>query len=136
MMHNATIAGVLVAGLALVAPPAGEGQPFTGTWEAKWHDRVICALRLRAADAMTGEMLGCSVRVNDDGDLLEPEEDVAMDHPEPFLNLKLEGKTLRFEADSDGETIRFELSLTGDGKADLTILDTPVKIKPIHFVRR
>ena len=136
LLHKLTNFGFWLASLGLLAQPAGQGQSFAGTWEAKWHNTVICAMRLQAGEAITGQMLGCSVRVDDQGDLLDPEGDVDMDSPKPLLRLSLDGKTLRFEQEDDGEAIRFELTLTGERTADLRILDAPVKIKPIPFTRR
>jgi hypothetical protein len=32
--------------------------------------------------------------------------------------------------------VKFAMKLVGDGQADLTILDAPVAIKPIRFLRK
>lgn len=41
-----------------------------------------------------------------------------------------------FEEMSGGEIVKFDLRLVADGKAELTILDVSVRIKPVQFVRQ
>lgn len=36
----------------------------------------------------------------------------------------------------NGEVMKFQRKLVGDGEAELSILDTPVRIKPIHCRRK
>jgi len=52
-----------------------------------------------------------------------------------MLNPRVHGDTLSFEHKEDGEVVKFEMKLVGDGQAELTILDAPVPVKPIHFAK-
>ena len=53
-----------------------------------------------------------------------------------MLNPRVRGDTLAFENKDNDEVLKFEMKLVGDGQAELTILDSPVPLKPIHFARK
>ena len=126
----------LLTSASLVAEDAEAQKRFAGTWEAKWKDKVICTLRLRAGEHISGEMEACNINADANGDLQEPESTGHADPPSPILNAKLEGDTLRFEMKDDDDVLKFEMKLLGDGRAELRILNSPVPIKPIHFDRK
>ena len=129
---------ILLLPLALVALAQDAGVPkrFAGTWEAKFKDKVICTINLEVADPLSGNMHACNVNVNEDGDLIEPEG--SDDKTDPILDPKLQGDTLSYSVkDEDGgEPLKFELKLTGEGRAELTFLNAPVKMKPIRFEKK
>jgi hypothetical protein len=126
----------LLACLPLAGQDAEAQKKFAGTWEAKFKDKVICTIRLKAGDEISGETVACNINVDANGDLQEPESNQQPDEPSPILNAKLHGDTLAFE-EKDGEDIlKFEMKLTGDGQAELRILNAPVAVKPIHFARK
>jgi hypothetical protein len=126
----------MLISVPLTAQDAEAQKKFVGTWEAKWNDKVICTLRLRAGEHISGETDACNINVDANGDLQEPESTDHSDAPSPILNARLEGDTLRFETKEGDDVLRFEMKLLGDGRADLKILDPPVPIKPIHFDRK
>jgi len=114
-----------------------DAQKFAGTWEAKLKDKVICTLRLKAGEQISGETEACSINIDANGDLQERDSTEPSDtSPEPILNAKLQGEALLFEEKDGDEVLKFELKLIGDGRAELRILDAPVLIKPIHFERK
>jgi hypothetical protein len=125
----------LLAGLPLAAQDAEAQKKFAGTWEAKFKDKVICTIRVKAGEQISGEMADCSISVDGNGDLQEPES-TDHDKPEPMVNPKLQGDVLTFESKDDNDVLKFEMKLIGEGKAELRILDTPMLIKPIHFERQ
>jgi hypothetical protein len=114
---------------------AAQKKKFAGTWEAKWKDKVICTLRLKAGEQITGETEACNINVDANGDLQEPQS-TDSDTPSPILNAKLEGDTLTFEEKDGDDVLKFKMKLVEDGRAELTILDAPVAIKPIRFDRK
>jgi hypothetical protein len=122
----------------LLAAQDGEGQrKFAGTWEAKLKDKVICTLRLKAGEQISGETEACSISVDANGDLQEPDSTEPSDNSRlPILNPKLQGDALLFEEKDGDEVLKFEMKLIGDGRAELRILDVPVPIKPIRFDRK
>jgi hypothetical protein len=126
----------LLTSLSLVAQDAAAQKKFAGTWEAKWKDKVICTLSLKAGAHISGEMETCNINADANGDLQEPEATDHSDPPSPILNTKLEGDTLTFEMKDDEDVLKFEMKLLGDGRAEVRILDSPVPIKPIHFDRK
>ncbi len=126
----------LLASLPLAAQDAEAQKQFAGTWEAKWKDKVICTLRLKAGEQIAGETVACSFQVDANGDLQEPESAEHPDNPLPILNAKLTGDTLTFEENDGDEVMKFEMKLIADGQAELRILDAPVPIKPIRFDRK
>ena len=132
---------VSIAALLLLLPAAecASQEEFAGTWEAKLKGAVICTLKLKADETITGSMYGCNIHVNGDGDLIESEPpDQGDDDPSPILNPRLQGDTLAFESrdPEDESPLKFELRLTGRSRADLTFIDAPVRVKPIRFERK
>jgi hypothetical protein len=127
----------LLAFLPLAAQDAEAQKKFAGTWEAKWKDKVICTIRLQAGERISGATEACTINVDANGDLREPEPRESSDNsPEPILNAKRHGDTLTFEEKNDDEVLKFAMKLIGDGRAELRILDAPVPIKPIRFDRK
>jgi hypothetical protein len=127
----------LFTSVPLAAQDAEAQKKFAGTWEAKWKDKVICTVRLKAGEQISGETEACSINVDANGDLREPESTEHADQPPaPILNAKLQGDTLTFEERDDDDVLKFEMKLIGDGRAELRILGAPVPIKPIHFDRK
>ena len=126
----------LLISVPLLAQDDEAQSKFAGTWEAKWKDKVICTLRLKAGEHISGEMEACNINADANGDLQEPESTDHSNPPLPILNAKIEGDTLRFEMTDDDDVLKFEMKLLGDGRAEVRILDSPVPIKPIHFDRK
>jgi hypothetical protein len=127
---------LLLACLPLTGQDAEAQKKFAGTWEAKFKDKVICTIRLKAGDQISGETAACNINVDANGDLQEPESTDQPDSPSPILNAKLHGETLNFEEKDGDDVLKFEMKLAGDGQAELRILDAPVPVKPIHFARK
>ena len=126
-----------LAGLSAAAEQTDVRNKFVGTWEAKWKDKVICTIRLRSGDPISGETQACTIRADDNGDLLEPETTgPSAGSPAPILNPKLNGEALTFEERDDSEVVKFEMRLVGEGKAELRFLNAPVRINPIAFTRK
>lgn len=123
----------LLACLPLTAQDAEVQKKFAGTWEAKLKDKVICTMRVRTGQAISGETVACSINVDKNGDLQEPESTDRPDEPSPMLNPKVHGGTLTFEEKDADDVLKFEMKLVGEGQAELMILDAPVPVKPIHF---
>jgi hypothetical protein len=111
-------------------------KKVAGTWEAKFKDKVICTIRVKAGDPISGETDACSFNVDENGDLKEPDSADRPDEPSPMLNPKLQGDTLTFEEKEGDDVLKFEMKVVGDGQAELKILNSPVPIKPIHFARK
>jgi hypothetical protein len=126
----------LLACLPLSAQDADAPKKFAGTWEAKFKDHVICTIRVRAGGAISGETSDCSINVDENGDLKEPDSTDRPDKPSPMLNPKVQGDTLTFEEKDGDDLLKFEMKVVGDGQAELRILDAPVPVKPIHFARK
>ena len=126
----------LLACLPLAAQDADGQKKFAGTWEAKFQDKVICTIRVNAGEPISGETADCSISVDENGDLKEPDSTDQPDKPSPMLNPKVQGDTLSFDkTDGDG-VLKFEMKVVGEGQAELRILDAPVAVKPIRFARK
>jgi hypothetical protein len=126
----------LLAFLPLMAQDTDAQKQFAGTWEAKFKDTVICTMRVKAGNPISGETAACSINVDENGDLKEPDSADRPDEPSPMLNPKLQGGTLTFEEKEGDDVLRFEMKVVGDGLAELRILNSPVPLKPIHFARK
>src|SRR5713101_7674379 len=127
----------LLTCLPLVAQDAEAPKKFAGTWEAKLKDKVICTLRLKVGEQISGETEACSINVDANGDLRERDSTEPSDNsPSPILNAKLQGDALLFDQQDGDEVLKFEMKLIGEGRAGLRILNAPVPIKPIQFERK
>jgi hypothetical protein len=126
----------LLACLPFAAQDVEAQKKFAGTWEVKFKDKVICTLRLTVGEPISGETSACSLNIHANGDLQEPDSTQDSDQPAPILNPKLHGDILSFEEKDGDDMIKFEMKLVGDGQAELTILDSPVPMKPIHLTRK
>jgi hypothetical protein len=126
----------LLACLPLTAQDTDAQKKFAGTWEAKFKDKVICTIRVKAGDSISGETAACSIDVDENGDLKEPDSTDRPDQPSPMLNPRIQGDTLTFEEKDGDDVLKFEMKVVGDGQAELRILNSPVPIKPIHFARK
>ena len=129
------VAALFLASLPLFAQDAEAQKKFAGTWEAKFKDKVICTIQVTAGEQISGELAACSISIDGNGDLQEPES-TDHDKPEPMLNPKLQGDTLTFESKDDDDVLKFEMKVVGNEKAELRILETPMPIKPIRFERK
>jgi hypothetical protein len=126
----------LLASLSLTGQNADAQKKFAGTWEAKWKDKIVCTITLKVGAQISGETAACSIHVDANGDLDEPESSGSEGTPAPIRNAKLRGDTLTFEEPDGDDVIKFEMKLLGDGQAELKILDAPVPLKPIRFDRK
>ena len=129
----------VISSTVLAAQDSGAQKRFAGLWEAKLKDKVICAIKLEAAQTISGAVLACQIHVNGDGELIEQESsDASDDKPEPILDPKVQGDTLSFAVkdEDDEQPLKFELKLTGEAQAELRILNAPAPVKPIHFEKK
>jgi hypothetical protein len=121
---------------ALFAFAQDAPRRFAGTWQAKLKDKVICTITLEGADPVTGNMRACNIRVNDDGELIEPES--SGDATDPIIDPKTDGDKLSFAVkdEDNGDPLKFELKLIASNRAELRFLNAPVAIKPIPFEKK
>ena len=126
----------LLACLPLGAQDAEAQKKFAGTWDAKFKDKVICTIRVKVGEQISGEMADCSISIDGNGDLQEPESTDHADKSDPMLNPKLQGDTLSFENKDGDDVLKFEMKLVGEGKAELRIVEAPMPVKPIRFERK
>ena len=126
----------ILCDLPLCAQDSDAAKKFIGEWQARFKDTVICTIRLISGDPISGQAENCRINVDANGDLQEPDSDGDPGSASPILNAKLKGSTLSFEEEEGADVIKFEFTLVGDGKAELRIVDAPVGVKPIPFVRQ
>ena len=130
---------LLAAQLAFLSSAEAQTQRsnFSGTWEARSKDSVICTLKVKAGESTSGSVSGCSINVDSEGNLIPPESSDAAADTTPMLKPTIRDKTLSFECkdDDNAEPTQFELRLLRDGVADLHVIDAPILIKPIRFTR-
>jgi len=127
---------LVLACLPVAAQDAEAQKKFAGTWEAKFKDKVICTITLKAGESISGETTSCSINVDENGELQEPDSTQHSDTASTMLNPTIHGDTRTFEDKDNDEVLKLEMKLVGDGQAELKILDSPIPIKPIHFARK
>jgi hypothetical protein len=108
---------------------------FGGTWQASFKGAVFCTLKITAGAEISATLSPGKVTVDDDGDLTEAEPS-SPDGTFPILNPTIHGRTLSFgwRESGDDEDLRFEFKLTGDGEAELRLINED-NIKPIPLQR-
>lgn len=124
--------------LFLSATLTAQGPRFSGKWLATFKGMTICTLEIEEPGGkIAGVSAACRISVDQNGDLIEAEAPDANQDPQPFLNPKVSGSILTYELiEDDGERMKFEFKLTGDGKAELRFVNVPVAIKSIRFERQ
>ena len=125
---------LIFAGLCLHAQDSASVRKFIGEWHARFKGKIICTIRLGSGDPISGQTENCSINVDANGDLREPDS-AGSGEPSPILNPKVQGSTLAFEEKDGDEVLKFEFTIVGDGKAELKIVSAPVVVKPIPFSR-
>ena len=131
-----TIAGLLAV---LFAQENQAQKAFAGTWEGKFKGAVFCVLSLQAGEKIAGTLSPGQITVNDDGDITkaQPSEPEPSGKELPILNPKIDDRKLSFDwKDSDDDTSKFELKITGEGEAELRLISAGDHIKPIVLRRR
>ncbi len=128
--------GAIVVLLAALSTN-GTAQPrkFLGVWEARFKGDVFLTLKLQEGEPIAGTINGGNVQVNQDGDLIEAS---AGTDEIPISKAAIDGEKLTFEENNDGETIRIEMRLTGDGEAQFQFVNLPegLKMKPFTLKRK
>ncbi len=129
---------LMFAALPLLAQDAAatDQKRFAGVWEAKVNGKVVCTIRVKTVDPISGETAACNISVDGNGDLQEPQSSEPSDDVTPMNAPKVTGDTLSFEERDNNDVIKFELKIVGEGHAELKILDAPMSIKPIPFARK
>jgi hypothetical protein len=120
-----------VSGFSIQAtPPRKTGanlQQFVGTWQAKFKGAVFETIKLEKQQGkLTGSVRGAEIEVGKDGELASAQANDSSD-PEPIVEATLSSGKLRItikEKDS-GDTIQFQMRLTGTDQAELRILAPP-----------
>ena len=130
----------MVAGLTAALCGQEYQKVFAGTWEGKFKGAVFCVLTLQAGEKISGTLSPGTITVNDDGDITDaqPSDPEPAGKELPILNPKIEDGKLSFDwKDTDDDTSKFELKITGEGEAELRLIgagDHP--IKPVLLRRR
>jgi hypothetical protein len=127
----------VVALLALFSTiSTAQPQKFEGTWEARFKSNIFMILKLQAGEPVSGTLSGGTIRVNEEGDLV----DASGGGDEfPISKARIDGNKLSFDwKDSGDETLRLEMRLTGEGEAQLQFLNLPegAKMKPLTLKRK
>ena len=125
---------IAVAALS-VSPMHAQSSPISGVWEANFNGTVFLTIRLSAGESIAGFISVGSIGVDYEGNLLAAEA-ATPENESPIIHASLEGQTLKFEIDDEGEITRLEITLTGDGKAVIKFPDLAEKIKPIVLERK
>jgi len=118
------LAGLL--GLSLWAQDAKTSAQFSGRWEASFHDTVFLVLQVKTDGVISGTLSSGSISLNEDGDLTRAEP--VSSKTDAIRNAKVDGATLRFELQDEGddEVTKFELKVTGEDAGLLRIVDEHV----------
>ena len=131
---------VCVAASAFSVQVAAKGgadlQPFVGTWQAKFNDKVFQTVVIETKDGkLTGTVTHGSVQMNDQGEMTGAELKEGSD---PITAYKLEGKVLHLTvtgeanvnadgSDSKVDTTNFEITITGKDAGEIIPVDDDIK---------
>jgi hypothetical protein len=135
MRTPACVAACLLLFSTLGAP--SESASFAGTWEAAFEGKVFLVLKIQAGQKISGTLNAGSIRLSDEGELVEASP--VEDREAPFFFAKAEGDKLEFDYQDQGddEIMHFELKLTGDSAGELRIVDEHIpKMKPFRLRKK
>jgi hypothetical protein len=124
---------IFLLGVSARAEPA----KFAGTWEAAHDGKVFLVLKIHAGQKISGTLNAGSIRLSDEGELIEAS--AVEDKEAPFFFAKAEGDKLEFDYQDQGddEIMHFELKLTGDDAGELRIVDEHIpKMKPFRLRKK
>jgi hypothetical protein len=129
----------VAAALLFLMSLGAQAQParFEGTWEAALQGKVFLVLKIQAGKKISGTLNAGSIKLSDEGELLEAEP--VEDREAPFFFAKAEGDKLEFDYQDQGdnEIMHFELKLTGDSAGELRIVDEHIpKMKPFRLHKK
>ena len=94
-------------------------------------------LKIHAGQKISGTLNAGSIRLSDEGELIEASP--VEDKEAPFFFAKAEGDKLEFDYQDQGddEIMHFELKLTGDDAGELRIVDEHIpKMKPFRLHKK
>ena len=130
----------IAAGLFAMLSGQQTQVAFAGTWEGRFKGAVFCVLRLEAGEKISGTLSPGRISVNEDGDITDaqPSDPEPSGKELPILNPKIAGGKLSFDwKDTDDETSKFDLKITGEGDAELRLIgESEHPIKPIVLRRK
>ena len=135
MRTPACVAACLLFLVSLSAP--AQPAKFTGTWEAAHEGKIFLVLKIQAGQKISGTLNAGSIKLNDDGELIEASP--VEDREAPFFFAKAEGDKLEFDYQDQGddEIMHFELKLTAEGAGELRIVDEHIpKMKPFRLRKK
>ena len=135
MRTPALVAACLLLLLSLGA--TAEPAKFEGVWEAAHEGKVFLVLKIQAGQRISGTLNAGSIRLSDEGELIEASP--VEDREAPFFFAKAEGDKLEFDYQDQGddEIMHFELKLTGEGAGELRIVDEHIpKMKPFRLRKK
>jgi len=95
---------LLLACLPLTCQDAEAQKKFAGTWEAKFKDKVICTIRLKAGDQISGETAACNINVDANGTCRSQSPPTSRTRLRRFSMRNFMAKTLNFE-EKDGDDV-------------------------------
>src|SRR5260370_28221460 len=103
-----------------------ETASFAGTWEAAFEGKVFLVLKIQAGQKISGTLNAGSIRLSDEGELIEARP--VEDKEAPFFFAKAEGDKLEldYQDQGDGEITHFALKLTGHDAGELRIGDNHI----------
>ncbi len=95
------------------AQKTDQNRRFSGTWQAKVKDSVICTINVRVGHEISGSMHDCRIHADADGNISDSEPSDVSSKPLPILNTRIAGDVLSFDckAEGDTETMNFEMKL-------------------------
>jgi len=136
--HNLDLFFTLFAALSITvtAQEPKTQQTFAGVWEATFKGDVVMILKLEAGDKISGTFSGGHLRTDEDGEIIEAS---GGGKELPISNARVEGTKLSFDwKDNDDETLKFDMTVTGNGNAQLRFMDVPEghKMKPIALKKK
>ena len=125
---------IAIAALS-ITPTRGEGSGIGGVWEAKFKGTIFLTIKLNDTEPITGSICIGAIGVDYQGKLLAAES-APPECESPILRATLDGQTLRFEIDDDGELTWLEIVFSNDGKAVMKFPDLAQKIEPVILERK
>ena len=117
-----------------------EAQRFIGVWTAEFIYTTFLRIELKLANgALTGTIATGNIHTAEDGRLTEV-SDVKEAKANTLFDLVLDGNTITFKRHDDEDVDQMQMTLTGNGTAELRFIfpegqDAP-KLQPFQLTRK
>jgi hypothetical protein len=107
---------------------------FAGVWKGERQGKTYVIVTLKGGAQPSGTIKIGDINLDQNGEIVEVEREAETEYEilEPRI---VDGKLLFQSKESDGDTTRYEMTVTDEKDASLKILEAPGPVKPFKLTK-